>query len=66
MDFSHLKHSEMAVHLHQYKGRAVLRRDVVKDDIGGHALFIEQGTAASHITAAKVLDNQCGTRCADL
>ena len=48
--------SELAGHLHKYKGRVVLRGDGVEDDPGGHAVFTEQGTSASHMTAAKVLD----------
>ena len=33
MNFCHLKHSELAKHLHRYKGRCS-RRDDVKDDSG--------------------------------
>ena len=40
----------------KYKGRAVLRGDVVKDDFGAYAVFSEQGSSASHMTAAKVMD----------
>ena len=40
----------------KYKGRVVLRGDVVKEDSGSYALRIEQGSSASHMTAAKVLD----------
>ena len=28
----------------------------MKDDTGGHAVFTEQETSASHMTAARVLD----------
>ena len=38
------------------KGRVAPRGDVVKDDSGSHAVFNEQGSSASHMTAAKVLD----------
>ena len=36
-----------------YKGRVVLRGDIVKDDSGSYALFTEQGSSASQMTAAK-------------
>ena len=39
-----------------YKGRVVLRGDIVKDDSGFHAVFTEQGSSASQMTAAKVMD----------
>ena len=39
-----------------YTGRVVLRGDVVKDDSGSYAVFTEQGSSASQMTAAKVLD----------
>ena len=38
------------------KGRLVLRADIVKDDSGAHAVFAEQGSSASQMTAAKVMD----------
>ena len=34
----------------------MLRGDFVKDDSGWYAVFTEQGSFASHMTAAKVLD----------
>ena len=49
MDICHLKH-------HKYKGRVVLRGDIVKDDSGSYAVFTEQGSSASQITAAKVME----------
>ena len=52
MDICHLKNAE-----HQkYKGRVVLRGDVVKDDSGSYAVFTEQGSSASQMTAAKIMD----------
>ena len=43
--------------MHQkYKGRVVLRGDIVKDDSGSYAVFTEQGSSASQITAAKIMD----------
>ena len=40
----------------KYKGRVVLRGDIVKDDSGSDAVFTEQGSSASQMTAAKVMD----------
>ena len=41
-----------------YKGRVVLRGDIVKDDSGSYAVFTDQGSSASQMTAAKVMDSQ--------
>ena len=40
----------------KYKGRVVLRGDIVKDDSGSYAVFTEQGSSASQMTAAKLMD----------
>ena len=40
----------------KYKGRVVLRGDTVKDDSGSFAVFHEQGSSASQMTAAKIMD----------
>ena len=40
----------------KYKGRVVLRGDIVKDDSGSYAVFTEQGSSASQMTAARVMD----------
>ena len=40
----------------KYKGRVVLRGDIVKDDSGAYAVFTEQGSSASEMTVAKVMD----------
>ena len=53
MDICHLK---MEAKHQKYKGRVVLRGDIVKDDSGSYAVFIEQGSSASQMTAAKVMD----------
>ena len=37
-------------------GRVVSRGDIVRDDSGSYAVFTEQGSSASHMTAAKVMD----------
>ena len=56
MDLCHLKNSELEPQFQEYKGRVVLRGDIVKDDSGSYAVFIEQGSSAPQITAAKVMD----------
>ena len=56
MDLCHLKNSELEPQFHKYKGRVILRGDNVKDDSGSYAVFTEQGSSASHMTAAKVVD----------
>ena len=56
MDICHLKNEELEPNLQTYKGRVVLRGDTVKDDSGAYAVFTEQGSSASQMTAAKVMD----------
>ena len=56
MDICHLKNAELEAKHQKYKGRVVLRDDIVKDDSGSHAVFTEQGSSASQMTAAKVMD----------
>ena len=56
MDICHLKNSELEPTFQKYKGRVVLRGDIVKDDSGSYAVFTEQGSSASQMTAAKVTD----------
>ena len=56
MDICHLKNAEMEAKHQKYKGRVLLRGDIVKDDSGSYAVFTEQGSSASQTTAAKVMD----------
>ena len=56
MDISHLKNAQLEAKHQKYKGRVVLRSDIVKDDSGSYAVFTEQGSSASQMTAAKVMD----------
>ena len=56
MDLIFLKHAELAKHLQKYKGRVVFRGEIVKDESGFMAVFSEQGTSASHLSAGKFLD----------
>ena len=56
MDICHLKNAELEAKHQKYKGRVVLRGDNVKDDSGSYAVFTEQGSSASQMTAAKIMD----------
>ena len=56
MDIRHLKNAELEAKHQKYKGRVVLRGDVVKDDPVSYAVFTEQGSSASQMTAAKIMD----------
>ena len=56
MDICHLKNAELEANHQKYRGRVVLRGDIVKDDSGSCAVFTEQGSSASQMTAAKVMD----------
>ena len=55
-DICHLKYAELGTKHQKYKGRVVLRGDIVKDDSGSYAVFTEQRSSASHMTAAKVME----------
>ena len=55
-DICHLKNAELEAKHQKYKGRVVLRGDIVKDDSGSYAVFTEQGSSASQMTAAKIMD----------
>ena len=56
MDICHLKNAELETKHQKYKGRVVFRGDIVKDDSGSYAVFTEQASSASQMTAAKVMD----------
>ena len=56
MNTCHLKNEEFKPKLQKYKRRVVLRGDIVKDDSGVCAVLTEQGSSASQMTAAKVMD----------
>ena len=55
LDLCHLQNFELEPQFPKYKGRVVLRDDIVKDDSGSYAVFSEQGSSASQMTAAKVM-----------
>ena len=56
MDICHLKNGELEAKHQKYEGRVVLRGDIVKDDSGSYAVFTEQGSSASQMTAVKIMD----------
>ena len=56
MDICHLKIAALEPKIQKYRGRVVLRGDIVKNDSGAYAVFAEQGSSASQMTAAKVMD----------
>ena len=56
MDICHLKNAEVEAKHQKYKGRIVLRGDIVKDDSRSYAVFTEQGSSAFQMTAAKIMD----------
>ena len=56
MHICHLKNAELEAKHQKYKGRVVLRGDIVKDDSGSYAVFTEQGSSAFQMTAAKVMN----------
>ena len=57
MDTCHLKKMlSPEPQFQKYKERVVLRGDIVKDDSGAYAVFTEQCSSASTMTAATVMD----------
>ena len=56
MVICHFTNWELDPKFHKYEGRCVLRGDTVKDDSESYAVFTEQGSSASQMTAAKVMD----------
>ena len=56
MDICHLKNAELEAKHQKYKGRVVLRGDIVKDNSGSYAVFTEQRSSASQMTAAEIMD----------
>ena len=56
MDICPLKNAELEAKHQKYKGRVVLHGDIVKDNSGSYAVFTEQGSSASQMTAARIMD----------
>ena len=48
--------SEKMLNWRQSTKSTKLRGDIVKDDSGSYAVFTEQGSSASQMTAAKIMD----------
>ena len=44
------KNAELELKYQKYKGRIVLRGDIIKHDLGYNAVFAEQGASASQMT----------------
>ena len=56
MDICDLKNAELETKHQKYKGRVVRRGDIAEYDSGSYAVFTEQGSSASQMTAAKIMD----------
>ena len=56
MNICHLKNAELEPQFLKYKGRVVFWVSIVKDDSGAFAVFTEQGSSASQMTAANIMD----------
>ena len=58
MDVCHLENSELEPNFQKYKGRVVLRGDIVKDDSGSYAVFTEQGSSACKSNGCHIKTNR--------
>ena len=56
MDIYNLKNAELEPKQQKYKGRVGLWGEIAKDDSGFYAVFTEERSSASQMTAAKVMD----------
>ena len=56
MDICHLKNAELEAKHQKYKGRVGTPRWYCESDSGSCAVFTEQGSSASQMTAAKITD----------
>ena len=56
MDICHIKNAELEAKHQKYKRSICTPCDIVKDNSGFYALFTEQGSSASQMTAAKIMD----------
>ena len=56
MDICHMKSAELEAKHQKHKGRVVLRGDTVQDDSGSYAVFTDQESSASQMTAANIMD----------
>ena len=53
MDLCHLKNSELEPQFQKYKGRVVLRGDIVKNDSASFAVLTDQRSSASQMSLPK-------------
>ena len=49
INISHLNNAELEAKHQKYKGRVVLRCDIVKDDSGSYAVFIQLNKDLQHL-----------------
>ena len=56
MDLCHLKNSELELQCQKYRGKVVLRCNIVRNDFGSYTVFTEQRTSASEMTATKSME----------
>ena len=56
MDRSHLNKCQLKTKHQKYKGRVVLRGDIVRDNSGSYVGFNEEGSSASQMTGTEVMD----------
>ena len=56
MDICHLKNAELEAKEPKIQRSSCTPRSYCKDDSGSYAVFTEQGSSASQMTAAKVMD----------
>ena len=59
MHICHLKNSELDQKFQKYKGCVVLRCDIAEDGSGSYAVFTEQASSASQMTAPKIYGCTC-------
>ena len=52
MDICHLKNAALEAKHQKYKGRVVLRGDIVKGDSGSYAVFTQQRSSASQMDSS--------------
>ena len=56
MDICHPKNWELKPQFHKHICPVVFRGDIMKEDSGSYAVFTEQGSSPSQLTAANVMD----------
>ena len=50
------ENAELEAKHQKFKGSSCARGDIVKDNSGSYTVFTEQGSSASQMTAAKIMD----------